>query len=114
MPEWVIKYWVEWLFGIIAALLLLAYRTMAKKIKADHQRQEAMEEGVQAMLRADIIDQYNKWFDRGYFPIYARENVDYLSKAYFKLKGNGVVPDLLKALKELPTEPRKDDDNEEH
>ena len=114
MPEWVIKYWVEWLFGIVTSLLLLGYRAMAKRIKADHDRQTAMEEGMQAMLRTSIIDQYNKWKDRGYYPIYARENVDYLSQAYFKLKGNGVVPDLLKALKQLPTEPRKDEENEEH
>lgn len=114
MPEWVIKYWVEWLFGIIATLLLMGYRTMAKKIKADHERQMAIEEGMQALLRTSIIDQHNKWKDQGYFPIYARENVDFLSQAYFKLKGNGVVPDLLETLKKLPTEPRKDEENEEH
>lgn len=112
MSEWVIQYWVEWAFGILAALLLASYRSVSKRLKVEHERQIAMEEGMQAMLRAQIINEYNKWIDRGYYPIYARENMDFLSKAYFKLKGNGVVPDLLKALSPLPTDPPRKDEEE--
>ena len=35
MPEWIIKYWVEWAFGVLAAGLLVVYRRLAKKIKDD-------------------------------------------------------------------------------
>lgn len=30
MPEWIARYWVEWLFGIVAALAAASYRRISK------------------------------------------------------------------------------------
>ena len=61
--------------------------------------------GVQALLRAQMIAEYNKWEDRGYAPIYARQNFENCWQQYHNLGVNGVMDDLHKKFLELPTEP---------
>lgn len=60
--------------------------------------------GVQALLRAQMIDDYNKWDERGYAPIYARQNFENCWAQYHALGANGVMDDLHKKFLELPTE----------
>ena len=45
-------------------------------IKDYQQENEAIKLGIQAILRDSIVSNYNKYNDRGYIPIYARESVD--------------------------------------
>lgn len=59
--------------------------------------------GVQALLRASMINDYNKWLDKGYAPIYARENFENCWKQYHALGKNGVMDDLHNKFLELPT-----------
>lgn len=61
--------------------------------------------GVQALLRAQMISDYNKYHDLGYAPIYARENFENCWKQYHSLGVNGVMDDLHNKFLELPTEP---------
>ena len=44
-------------------------------IKASQGQNEAVRLGLQAILRENIIANYNKYRDKGYMPIYARESV---------------------------------------
>ncbi len=59
--------------------------------------------GVQALLRASMINDYNKWLEKGYAPIYARENFENCWKQYHALGKNGVMDDLHNKFLELPT-----------
>ncbi len=61
--------------------------------------------GVQALLRANMINDYNKWHELGYAPIYARENFENCWKHYHSLGKNGVMDDLHNKFLELPTIP---------
>lgn len=63
--------------------------------------------GVKALLRAQMIADYNKWHeDRGYAPIYAKQNFENCWEQYHRLKGpNGVMDDLHNKFMHLPTEP---------
>ena len=61
--------------------------------------------GVQALLRAQMIDDYNNYMDKGYAPIYARENFENVWKQYHNLGANGVMDDLHDKFLQLPTEP---------
>lgn len=61
--------------------------------------------GVQALLRAQMISDYNKWEERGYAPIYARQNFENCWKQYHALGANGVMDDLHSKFLQLPTEP---------
>lgn len=103
MAEWILNYWIEVLFGIIIACWTVAYKRLCKKIK----EQECVKLGVQALLRDRIVQSYNHYLEKDYCPIYARENVDELYEQYHALGGNGTVTGLVEKLKELPTVPKK-------
>lgn len=61
--------------------------------------------GVQALLRAQLIAEYNKWDDRGYAPIYARQNFENCWTQYHALGKNGVMDDLHEKFLRLPVDP---------
>ena len=64
--------------------------------------------GVQALLRAQMIQDYNKWSDKGYAPIYARQNFENCWMHYHSLGANGVMDDIHIKFMELPTQPAED------
>jgi hypothetical protein len=66
--------------------------------------QEAIKLGIQALLRDRIIQSYNHYMDKGICPIYALENINALYTQYHALGGNGTITEIVKKLKNLPTE----------
>lgn len=65
----------------------------------------ALKLGVQALLRAQLINDYNKWSEKRYAPIYARQNFENCWTQYHTLGANGVMDDIHAKFLELPTEP---------
>jgi hypothetical protein len=100
MPEWILKYWIEVLFGLITTALIAGYRKLSRKIK----EQDAIKLGIQALLRNSIIQSYNHYMEKGFCPIYGLENVNALYSQYHTLGGNGTITELMERLKDLPTE----------
>lgn len=107
MPEWIVKYWVEWLFGIVAAVLLAVWRSISQRVKKVRKEQDAIKAGLQALLRAQMINDYNKWSEARWAPIYARENFENCWKQYENLGKNGVMQDIRSKFLALPTQPPK-------
>lgn len=68
--------------------------------------------GVQALLRAQMINDYNKWTELGYAPIYARQNFENCWKHYHSLGVNGVMDDLHNKFLELPTDERSNENED--
>ena len=66
---------------------------------------KGIKKGVQALLRAQMIEDFNKYSDKGYAPIYARQNFENCWAQYHNLGANGVMNDLHDRFFELPTEP---------
>ena len=65
--------------------------------------------GVKALLRAQMIGDYNKFMEKGYAPIYAKENFQNCWEQYHAIKGpNGVMDDIHEKFLRLPTEPPTD------
>ena len=56
MPEWIAKYWVEWAFGIVAGVLLWLYRRMASRLKQNREENEALRNGMRALLMRQIAE----------------------------------------------------------
>lgn len=73
-------------------------------IKAMRRRNTALEDGVQCLLRTEIIHMHNKYIERGYCPIYAKESLARAYQAYHNLDGDDVATDMYQATMELPTE----------
>lgn len=68
----------------------------------------ALKRGVQALLRAQMINDYNKWSERGYAPLYARQNFENLWVQYEALGENGVMEDLHMKFLKLPVDKQKE------
>lgn len=76
-------------------------------IKRESKREKTMENGLQCLLRAEIIRQYEKWTDREYCPLYAKEALRRAYDAYHELHGNDVATGLYNKVMALPTEEPK-------
>ena len=96
------KDWVTMLFG--SGILLTAWGYLFGKIQAVKQENKAIRLGLQALLRDRLIEKYDKYTDKGYAPIYARENFENMWKQYHSLGENGVMDGLHDKFMELPTE----------
>lgn len=79
-----------------------------KKTKENHVRHESLELGVQALLRSQMIADYNLWNERGYAPIYAKDNFENCWEQYHNLGANGVMDKLHEDFMKLPINPPKD------
>ena len=61
-------------------------------------------EGVQCLLRAEIIRNHDKYMDKDFCPIYAKEALKRAYHAYHELGGNDVATGLYNETMALPTE----------
>jgi len=74
-----------------------------KALKEMRAANKALKLGLQAVLRAEMIDQYNKWNEKGYAPIYARQSFENMWVNYEALGTNGVMSDIHSKFMALPT-----------
>lgn len=100
------KDWITLLFG--SGVLVTAWGYLYAMIKENNRKREALQLGVQALLRDRLIAEYNKYSEKGYAPIYARENFDNMWSQYHNLGKNGVMDDVHEKFMELPTEKKGD------
>ncbi len=95
-------------FNIIFTTVSGERRTRETEKKLEDSRQDSriaiLESGVQALLRGEIIRCHDKYMERGYCPVYAREALERAYKAYKDLGGNDVATGLYKQVMALPTE----------
>ena len=102
MPEWITRYWVEWLFGIVAALAAASYLRVSRHMRHTQKKDRALDDGMRALLRDRIISACDHYFEKGFAPVYARENITSMYDAYHSLGGDGIVTDMVKQAMELP------------
>lgn len=87
------------LISVLGAVIVTTVKIIFSQIKS-------VKFGVQALLRAQMIHDYNKWTERGYAPIYARQNFENCWEQYHSLGANGVMDDIHRKFLKLPTEPK--------
>ena len=95
----------EWVFAVITAVLAWCLRNVSTQLKKEKSRNEAIAEGMQSLLRESIVDNYNKYSDKGFCPIYAKESIKKVYSAYHKLGGNDVATELYNKLLRMEEEP---------
>lgn len=90
-------------------LLAVVGGILAATIKIVFSQVKGIKLGVKALLRAQMISDYNKFTEQGYAPIYAKENFQNCWEQYHAIKGpNGVMDDIHDKFLRLPTEPPND------
>ena len=99
----------QWLcflgFDAIVATAIGWVVAVVKKEKADR---KTMKLALQAILRRDLIEDYNKWKERGYAPIYVKQSFENCWQRYHALGVNGVMDGIRNEFLELPTEKKED------
>lgn len=75
------------------------------KLEKSEESTTTLKLGTQALLRAQLYELYGKWHDdKGYAPLYAKENFDNCYQKYHTLGANGVMDKLYDDFMNLPTE----------
>ena len=114
MPEWVVKYWVEELFGLIIAVFSFVIKSLHKKLKAvkaladeeKRQREEenkAIKDGMRSLLRRQILIDCENAQSAGHCSARKKETINEMYIAYHGLGGNGVVSSAVRqVIDDLP------------
>jgi len=93
----------------VPSLITGAVAFVFGKVLGLHKRMTAVEKGVQAILRDRLYQSYNHFHEKGYAPLYARENFENMYQQYHNLGKNGVMDDIHEKFLELPTEPHEEE-----
>ena len=95
----------QWLCLIgVPALIAGVFKYLHGLIKRNMEDSKALKAGIQALLRSQMISDFNKYTEKGFAPIYARESFENCWKQYHSLGVNGVMDDLHMKFLELPTD----------
>ena len=87
-----------------SGLLITILTGVWKRIKQNESKTESVQLGVQELLRDRLYSTYLKYAEKGYAPIYARENFENMYKQYHVLGANGVMDDIYHKFMALPLE----------
>lgn len=102
--QFAINYWVQALFGVIAAGMGALFRWLVRRFHENDRRQDAMEKGIQALLRDRLVQAYYHYSERGWITLHGLEAVEKMYMEYHNLGGNGAVTKLIEDLRELPVQ----------
>ena len=94
----VVKWLITFILGGISAAFM-TYMTMKKK------KVQALEIGVQCLLRAEIIRTHDNYTALGYCPVHVKESAKRIYHAYQGLGGNDVATKLYHKILSLPSNP---------
>ena len=109
MAEFIMKYWLEAGFGLLCAAVGAGFRLVAKKLQerqreeaADRAEQEALKEGVLALLHDRLYQGCRYYIHNGRITDEEMRNMEYLYNGYHALGGNGTGTELYERVKRLP------------
>lgn len=113
MPEWVVKYWVEWVFGLLIGGLGILVKALFGKMKREKKAREdleakaaaetlALKDGMKSLLRRQIIADCKEAGRLGYCDETQRDTITAMYEAYHGLGGNGTVSDAYNSMRQLP------------
>ena len=100
--DFIIEYWVEFLFGVLdaglTAVLSTGYHRLAKKVE----EQENVKDGILAILHDRLYQLCQYYLGQGAITPNALKNVEYLYRSYHSLGGNGTGTELYTRVTKLP------------
>lgn len=76
---------------------------VSTKLKKNKKKEQAIEQGVQALLRNELVRRYREYEAKGEMSILDKENMEAMFIQYQNLGGNGTVKHLMDDLLQLPT-----------
>lgn len=86
----------------VGSLILSIYGLLYRQFKKNVEEFKALKLGLQAVLRAQMVDDYNRYSEKGWAPIYAKQNFENCWLQYEALGANGVMSDIHAKFMALP------------
>lgn len=102
MPEWISRYWIQWLFGIVAAGITAFAAYMKRKLNINQTENHAIKQGLRALLYNEMKRAHFEAYLRGWISVEDLEVFEDSYNAYHSLGGNGAGTQLWKDVCELP------------
>lgn len=116
MWEFVGKYWLETLFGVMSAILFGWVKILRDKLKAKQTEQDALVDGMKAILHDMLFQICENYIELGYIPLNEVEKIKNREKmiyeAYRGLNGNSTGTDIHEAFNDLPFKSTREGDEE--
>lgn len=88
--------------GLIGIITKLLWDSISKKLKKISTNNEALEKGVQALLRDRLICRYDEFKKVGAAPIHVKESFENMYQQYHALGANGVMDSIRDEFQKLP------------
>lgn len=105
--------WYEILMMLgVPSVCVLLWTHLYRRVKENDAQSKATKKGIQALLRAQMISEFNKAKDKGYAQIYAKDNFENMWQNYHALGLNGVMDGIRERYMQLPN--RREDRIEVH
>lgn len=98
MSDFVIKYWLQIVFGVITAGLTAAYANVRHKLK----RQKIVEQAILALLHDRLYQACQTYITQEYATIEDKRNLEYMFVPYSALGGNGTCKCMYERCQALP------------
>lgn len=102
MLDFMLKYWVEFLFGIVAAGLVAGYRKLAARIQTDKDTEKAIADGMKYLLMFKLREEGEKYLTENRCSIEHKHEFEKVYNAYHALGGNDTVTELKNKVLQLP------------
>lgn len=102
MPEWIVKYWIEWVFGLLIAALTVVVKSMSGRVKRQQAENQALRDGMRSLLRAQIISSCEHAIRDGWCGARLRDTINDMYESYHALGGNGTVTSIVSQIMALP------------
>lgn len=102
MWEFICKYWLEFLFGIIATALTAAYGSLSRRVKKAKEMDQAIADGMKYLLMFKLREEGEKHLQAGHCSVDEKREFERVYTAYHTLGGNGTITSLKDQVLNLP------------
>jgi hypothetical protein len=97
----------QWLCLLgVPSILTAITGLVLQKVKGIKSDNDSVKLGIQALLRAQMIADWNKYSEKGYAPIYAKDSFESCWVQYHNLGANGVMNGIHEKFMALPDQPK--------
>lgn len=114
MAEWITKYWLQWIFGIITSILAAGYAKLSKKFKDNRKEQrekaeqnaremKALKDGMRSMLRRQIIFDCEKAIVEKHCTVDSKSTINNMYSSFKALGDESAIRQLVETVESLPT-----------
>lgn len=103
MIDFILKYWLEFSFGIISAGLIAAVKTLSSKVAEERKTNQAIADGMKYLLMFKLREEGERHLGDGRCSTQDKHEYEKVYMAYHALGGNDTITELKMQVLKLPS-----------